>query len=110
MGGEEVEMPILRPEYQLSFELDIPEEEDKPGALSAEEVRLRSEAARQVLEQKRPGWYEDYEKLRTGGWPWRVAAYIAWASSPKASRPGAPAPGLDQRPADQCVAQEEPDH
>jgi hypothetical protein len=28
----------------------------------------------------------DYELLRGQGWPWRVAGYIAWASSPKIGR------------------------
>jgi len=29
---------------------------------------------------------EDYFRLLEGGWPWRQAAYIAWASSPKDGR------------------------
>jgi hypothetical protein len=31
-------------------------------------------------------WGEDFYRLLDAGWPWRVAAYIAWASSPKARR------------------------
>ena len=31
-------------------------------------------------------WAEEYFLLRQAGWPWRVAAYIAWASSPKIGR------------------------
>lgn len=31
-------------------------------------------------------WAEEYFMLREAGWPWRVAAYIAWASSPKIGR------------------------
>ena len=31
-------------------------------------------------------WMSEYMKLREGGWHWRVAAYIAWASSPRKSR------------------------
>lgn len=82
-------MPIQKPDYQLSFDLDLPEE---PGdsaiqRLSVEAVRLRSEAARQALEGKTDTrWMEDYARLRDGGWDWRVAAYIAWASSPKTDR------------------------
>ena len=32
------------------------------------------------------GWADEYYRLQDYGWPWRVAAYIAWASSPKAGR------------------------
>lgn len=32
------------------------------------------------------GWGDDYYRLLDYGWPWRVAAYIAWASSPKLRR------------------------
>lgn len=81
-------MPIQRPEYQLTFDLDIPPSSFlDEGNLSAEDVRLRSEAARTALEG-RVGlkWMEEYSRLRDGGWPWRVAAYIAWASSPRANR------------------------
>jgi len=33
-----------------------------------------------------PRWLDDYLELVCGGWPWRVSAYFAWASSPKADR------------------------
>ncbi len=29
---------------------------------------------------------QDYQMLRDQCWPWRVAAYIAWASSPRVGR------------------------
>lgn len=32
------------------------------------------------------GWAEDFYFLLDHGWPWRVAAYIAWAGSPKIGR------------------------
>jgi len=32
------------------------------------------------------GWAEDFYFLLDHGWPWRVAAYIAWAGSPKVGR------------------------
>lgn len=53
-----------------------------------EEARLRSETSRQLLETRAHPhrWLEDYAELRDAGWPWRVAAYIAWASSPKIGR------------------------
>jgi hypothetical protein len=31
-------------------------------------------------------WLEDYFLLREARWPWRVAAYIAWAGSPRQRR------------------------
>jgi hypothetical protein len=81
-------MTVQRPEYQLEFELDLEELTADGGPLSVEEVRLRSEAARQVLEGNSSlKWMEEYAKLRDGGWPWRVAAYIAWASSPHPRTP-----------------------
>ena len=78
-------MPLDRPVYQLELELELPE--DGEAAVTPDVARLRSETARETLE-KYGGerWMEEYRKLRDGGWPWRVAAYIAWASSPKAGR------------------------
>jgi hypothetical protein len=86
-------MPISAPAYQLKFDLDLPEEESN-SALSADEIRIRSEAARHELEggtlwpstgQERivPDWYEKYLKLVAGGWYWRAAALVAWLSQPK---------------------------
>lgn len=82
-------MPIAKPDYQLAFDLDLPEMEE--GAVSMEEARLRSETALKAFElrggkRELPAWYDEYATLRSGGWPWRVAAYIAWASSPKVDR------------------------
>lgn len=73
-------MPVARPDYQLSFDLDLPEDDSDKSHLSIEEIRLRSETARQALEGRALPWLEEYQRLRNGGWPWRVAAYIAWAS------------------------------
>ena len=83
-------MPISKPDYQLTLPLELEDAEAQTGkgsdVLSAEEVRLRSEAARAALAGVAVTWKDEYEKLVQGGWNWRVAAYIAWASSPKASR------------------------
>lgn len=81
-------MPIQKPDYQLMFELDMPEVVDAGSvALGAEEIRLRSETARQLLEKRiELKWLDEYSRLRDGNWDWRVAAYIAWASSPRSSR------------------------
>lgn len=79
-------MPIQKPEYQLTFSLEL-EEVSSDGVVSPDEARLRSETARQALEGKSDlKWLEEYSRLREGGWDWRVAAYIAWASSPRGSR------------------------
>jgi len=46
-----------------------------------------SRAARKVFEQHADApWMRDYWKLRLEGWPWRHAAYIAWASAPTKGR------------------------
>jgi hypothetical protein len=84
-------MPISKPDYQLTLPLDLEEVSGSTSqvsgeVLSAEEVRLRSETARAALAGVDVAWKGEYQKLVEGGWNWRVAAYIAWASSPKASR------------------------
>ena len=89
-------MPISGPAYQLTFNLDLPEEETPgEGVLSADEIRIREEVARQKLEsgeswapgaegeQQEPLWWERYVMLRVGRWPFRVAALIAWLGTPK---------------------------
>jgi len=75
--------------------------EDAAAGISVEEARIRSEVARKAFEAPSqpppfakdanrggaiPGWYEEYSNLVDGGWPWRVAAYIAWAASPRTGR------------------------
>lgn len=82
-------------ELQLKFNLpgfeELADEAAEEG-ISAETARQVSEAARLAFERPEsedvtaPAWVADYVRLRRLGWPWRVAAYIAWASSPKGSR------------------------
>ncbi len=91
-----VDMPIQKPNYQLdesyqqlALELDLPEIEFE--SVTPDEARRRSEVARSALlklkgTQEQPGWFALYERLLDGGWPWRQAAYIAWASVPKEGR------------------------
>lgn len=83
-------MPLVKPDYLVlpGFEFDLSaEDETGSSALTPEEVRLRSETARTALEHRTDlAWMEEYEKLRAGGWDWRVAAYIAWASQPRNRR------------------------
>ena len=83
--------PIYQSPEQLNMELGPEGKVTAEGPLSAEEVRLRSETARAAFVQLKgegsvPAWYEEFEKLVQGGWDWRVAAYIAWASSPRENR------------------------
>lgn len=97
-------------ELQLRFGGEWSEEPEDSGAISEMEARQISEAARQALERTvdegreysgareysggrktegglgMAGWYGEYERLIRLGWPWRVAVYMAWASSPKLGR------------------------
>lgn len=80
----------LNPEYtQIALDLDLPEVET--DGLSIDDARLRSESGRAALNvlkgtNEQPTWYERFEMLINGGWPWRQAVYIAWASMPKDGR------------------------
>ena len=75
-------------ELQLQFDLDLDELSDdaQERAIAPDEARLISEAARVQFEGAGAEWQREYVQLREHGWPWRVAAYIAWASSPKERR------------------------
>lgn len=90
----------LRGEYfeQLALGLEI---EDPPvdDGVTPEEAARRSVMAQDALamrfgETVKRGddelplipWREDYEEIARHGWPWRVAAYIAWAASPRKFR------------------------
>lgn len=89
-------MPISKPSFglndeykQIALDLELPEVES--DGVSVEEARLRSETARAALNilkgtKEQPGWFERFEMLMDGGWPWRQAVYIAWASMPKNGR------------------------
>ena len=39
-----------------------------------------------MIDPQRWAWGHEYDELRQAGYSWRVAAYIAWASSPVAGR------------------------
>lgn len=80
-------MSIKKPAYQLTLELDLPEEGDEQN-YNPQEAGLLLEGARRAFEQReeKPEWYEEYEGLIQGGWPFRVAMYIAWAASPREGR------------------------
>ncbi len=74
---------------QLVLELDLPEVQSE--GISPEQARERAEAARHVVEgllgqDGAPAWLHDYFMLKDKGWPFRQAAYIAWASTPSDAR------------------------
>lgn len=78
---------------QLAFDLALDDVADDAVErhISAEAARLISETARTEFlnwwrPEKPPEWFDDYLELIEARWPWRVAAYIAWASAPKAHR------------------------
>src|SRR5512133_2078388 len=85
-------MPLQKFSYQLPLDLDVPEVEGSASQeINLDEMRLREQVACKALEGMAgklgaPRWLDDYLELCKGGWPWRVAAYIAWASTPKGSR------------------------
>ena len=93
-------MPLLhKPKYeldhayqQLALELDVETLEIEAKSVSAEEAKLRSETALRALlstkesENTNITWMKTFEILMEGGWPWRQAAYIAWASTPTDQR------------------------
>lgn len=88
-------MPISKPKFSLSDEysqlalgLELPEVDE---GMPADEARLRSEAGRAAFfalkgKPEQPAWFERFESLIDGGWPWRQACYIAWASMPMDGR------------------------
>jgi len=79
-------MPIDKPDYVFPAQLSLIDVEES-NAPSVADARMRSESARAALDGRTDiEWFGEYEKLREGGWNWRVAAYIAWASCPKTKR------------------------
>ncbi len=73
----------------LDITFDLEEETSRDGfVISPEKAKEISETARELFEksEKPPKWFEDYRFLHSQNWPWRVAVYIAWASSPKLLR------------------------
>jgi len=81
-------MPLVKFGYQLTLELNLADAEDE---VVGNDALLKANAARLVLEGMygrigAPRWLDDYLELCKGGWHWRVAAYIAWASTPRGSR------------------------
>jgi len=56
-------------------------------ALSAAEIQERSLASKLALGvDKVPAYFEQYHRMMEAGVPWRIAAFVAWASIPKDKR------------------------
>ena len=87
---------LEKPVYQLPLGLDLVGIDEA----AQQDERLSSEAALAALSVLRiktkdesgseieviPRWMDLYKRLIEGGWKWRVAVYIAWASQPKKYR------------------------
>lgn len=73
---------------QMVLELDLAEVQLE--GIAPDQARLRAETARHALESRTgndvPAWLNDYFMLQDKGWPFRQAAYIAWASTPSDKR------------------------
>lgn len=86
----------LRKVTQLELENFVVEQEiaaaDESGKattpLSAAEIRKRSEASRGLLKTlgDEADWAGIYHDLINAGWPWRMAAWVAWSTVPKTRR------------------------
>jgi hypothetical protein len=50
------------------------------------EIMLMNDGEREEKSVQIPTYYDTYLELVDGGWPRRVAAYIAWAASPRVGR------------------------
>lgn len=109
-----VDLKKLHPSYfeQLSLGLEIDELEDGDSQVvfTTEEKARRSMGAKVALEalhaeyaktQPPAGvvskekdakendlfpWWDTYQQLLNSKWPWRIACFVAWASSPKLNR------------------------
>jgi hypothetical protein len=59
----------------------FPASESTPG-----QAESHSAYEQFTADGKKCDWWADYLQMRSEGWTWRVAAYIAWASSPNKGR------------------------
>lgn len=90
MSNGRLEKPI----YQLPLgDLVGIDEAVQPDERMSNEAALTALSALRMKVQENgkeietaPRWMELYKRLIEGGWKWRVAVYIAWASQPKKYR------------------------
>ena len=87
---------LEKPVYQLPLGLDLigvdeaiqldekVANEAALAALSALRIKVKGDDGNDI--EITPRWMDLYKRLIEGGWKWRVAVYIAWASQPKKYR------------------------
>lgn len=73
---------------QLALGLHVNDVDDDAAdrEITPEMALQISNSARAALEDgsvKGATWVEEYQALRADGWNWRIAAYIAWAATPR---------------------------
>lgn len=86
--------PTWTPEksQQLVLGLHLNEVEDDAAdrSIAPDQALQISNAARDALDVDEAhagyAWFDAYINLREQGWPWRTAAYIAWAATPRTER------------------------
>lgn len=91
-------MSLNRPFFQMTLPLvGLEEAIQEDTHLTMEEINARSTTALAGLAslrikdpnsgvERQPQWWGLFQELRDGGWPWRVAVYIAWAAQPRRNR------------------------
>jgi len=69
------------------FDIDL-QDDGEPGPLTFETVRRRESLGMKAFrdQAKDKPYFETFLDLLDGNWPPRIAAFIAWASSPKLDR------------------------
>lgn len=90
------EFATVRRVTQLELEnfgklVEHAEEADGIQPLTVVEIREREMASREalkdrILDGELPSWADMYHRLIQAGWKWRIAAYVAWASTPSIGR------------------------
>lgn len=81
--------PEIGEQLRMALALDEVEDAAREEHISPEEAQMISNSARDALEggsANSAAWLSDYGELREAGWPWRVAAFIAWSASPRTAR------------------------
>lgn len=91
MGTIQDLTPHVAAQLRLDLVLDDVADDAAAKNISPEEAMLISRSAQAALEdgsasENGAHWMRDYQDLRDGGWPWRVACFIAWSASPADER------------------------
>ena len=86
---QEAGMSNSKPENYRQLEM-LPETSADPQPNQAKwsvrnQRKLESKLLFKTLDEP-PAWFQGFQALLEGGWPWRIATYIAWSSTPKKLR------------------------